>query len=104
LEIDSNHSKDLIIGDVSKGVTTRSKVHDLCGHFSFISHIEPKNVLKAEADSYWLLAMQEELSQFERNQVWHLILDPIIDQLLVLNGSLGKSWMSRVMLLEIKLG
>ena len=38
-----------------------------------LSHIEPKNILKAEADSYWLLAMQEELNQFEHNQVCHLI-------------------------------
>ena len=58
----SNHPKDLIIGDVSKRVTTRSKLYNLCDHFAFISYIEPKNILKAEADSYWLLAMQEELN------------------------------------------
>ena len=63
----TNHPKDLIIGDVSKGVTTCSKLHDLCGHYAFISHFEPKNILEAEGDSYWLLAMQEELNQFERN-------------------------------------
>jgi len=62
-------------GDVSKETTTRFKLHDLCDHFTFISHIEPKNI-ETEADSYWLLAMQEELSQFERNQVWHLIPRP----------------------------
>ena len=55
----SNHPKDLIIGDVSKGVITRSKLHDICGHFAFISHIEPKNILEDKTDSYWLLAMQE---------------------------------------------
>ena len=59
-----------------KGVTTRSKLHELCGNFAFISHFEPKNILEAEGDSYWLLAMQEELNQFERNQVWHLIPRP----------------------------
>ena len=53
----SNHPKDLIIGDVSKGITTRSKLHDLYGHFAFISHIEPKNILEVEADSYWLLTI-----------------------------------------------
>ena len=63
LEICYNHPKDLIIGDVSKGVTSHSKLHDLCGHFAFISHIEPKNILEAEVDSYWLLAMQEVLAQ-----------------------------------------
>ena len=58
----TSHPKDLIIGDVSKGVTTGSKLHDIYGNFAFISHIEPKNVLEAEGDSYWLLAMQEELN------------------------------------------
>jgi len=72
----TSHPKDLIIGDVSKGVTTRSQLHDICGYFAFISHIEPKNILEAEGDSYWLLAIQEELNQFERNQVWHLIPRP----------------------------
>ena len=62
-----HHLKDLIIGDVSKGVTIRAKLHDLYGHYAFISHFEPKNILKAEGNSYWLLAMQEELNQFERN-------------------------------------
>ena len=63
----TSHPKDLIIDDVSKGGNTRSKLHDICGHFVFISHIEPKNILEAEGDSYWLLVMQEKLNQFERN-------------------------------------
>ena len=71
-----HHPKDLILGEVSKGVTTHSKLHELCGHYIFISHFESKNILEAEGDSYWLLAMQEELNQFERNQVWHLVHRP----------------------------
>ena len=38
----TNHPKNLIVGDVSKGVTTCSKLHNICDHFAFISHIEPK--------------------------------------------------------------
>ena len=72
----TSHPNDLIIGDVSKEVTTRSKLHDICGHFAFISHIKPKNILETEGDSYWLLAMQEELNHFKHNQVWHLIFRP----------------------------
>ena len=71
-----SHPKELIISDESKGVTTYSKLYDFCGHFTFISHIEPKTILKAEGDSYWLLAIQEKFNQFERNQVWHLIPRP----------------------------
>jgi len=48
-------------------VTTRFKLYDICGSLAFISHIEPKNVQKAELESYWLLAIQEDLNQFERN-------------------------------------
>ena len=48
----SHHPKDLILGEVSKRVTTRSKLHDLCGHYAFISHFEPKNILETEGDSY----------------------------------------------------
>jgi len=58
----SHHPKDRVIGEVSQGVTTRSKLHNFCGHYAFISHFEPKSVLEAEANSYWLLAMQEELN------------------------------------------
>ena len=48
--------------------------------------------------------MQEELNQFERDQIWHLVPDPVIDQQLVLNVFLRISWMSREMLLGIKVG
>jgi len=44
----------------------------LCFYFSLWT----KEHLKAEGNSYWLLAMPEELNQFERNQVWHLVTRP----------------------------
>ena len=37
------------------------------------SQIEPKTFLAAESDESWMMAMQEELNQFERNQVWELV-------------------------------
>ena len=67
----TSHPKDFIISDVSKEVSATPNSMILCGHYAFISHIEPKNILEAEGDSYWLLAMQE-----ERNQVWHLVPRP----------------------------
>ena len=100
----SSHPKELIISEVSKGVSTRSNVHNLCGFVTFISHIEHRNVHEAKVDSYGLLAMQEELNQFERKQVWRVVLSPKIDQLLILSGCLETSWMSRVILLETRLG
>ena len=81
----TSHPKELIISDVSNGVSTHSKLHDLCGHYALISHIETKNIVEVEGDSYWLLAMQEELNQFEQNQFDTLFLGPMIGQLLVLH-------------------
>ena len=63
-----SHPQELIIGDTSKGVTTRSKLKDLV-NLAFISQIEPKNVDDALSDEFWVLVMQEELNQFERNKV-----------------------------------
>jgi hypothetical protein len=41
-----------------------------------VSKIEPKNVKEALLDEYWIHAMQEELTQFERNEVWDLVPRP----------------------------
>ena len=38
--------------------------------------MEPKNVYEAPTDSDWIVAMQDELHQFERNQIWHLVPKP----------------------------
>ena len=37
---------------------------------------EPKNIKKALKDPDWVKAMQEELEEFERNQVWKLVPRP----------------------------
>ena len=42
----------------------------------YTSSIEPKNVKEALLDEYWVKAMQEELEQFERNDVWSLVPRP----------------------------
>ncbi|KAL8115310.1 hypothetical protein AgCh_021962 [Apium graveolens] len=43
---------------------------------NFRSHEEPKKVEEALMDPDWILAMQEELNQFERNKVWKLVPKP----------------------------
>ena len=43
---------------------------------AFVSEIEPKNIEEVETDEFWLMAMEEELNQFERNNVWTLIPRP----------------------------
>ena len=72
----SDHPKELIIGDPSKRVTTRASLRNICNNFVFVSQMEPKNFKEAEHDDFWTLAMQEELNQFERNNVWDLVPRP----------------------------
>ena len=64
-----DHSIDNILGDISKGVTTQSKISNFCYNFASVSQIEPKNSKDALLDEHWFLAMQEELNQFKRNEV-----------------------------------
>jgi len=44
-----------------------------CEHVAFVSQIEPKNVNDVLNDSNWIVAMQDELNQFIRNDVWFLV-------------------------------
>jgi hypothetical protein len=57
--IQRDHPVNSILGDIHKGVTTRSAVAHFCEHYSFVSSIEP----------YRVVAMQEELNNFTRNEV-----------------------------------
>jgi len=41
-----------------------------------LSVIEPTIVDEALSDDGWILAMQEELNQFQRNDVWDLVPKP----------------------------
>ncbi|GKC71936.1 hypothetical protein Tco_1117819 [Tanacetum coccineum] len=41
-----------------------------------VSIVEPENIKEAMADSAWIEAMQEELHQFDRLQVWELVDKP----------------------------
>jgi hypothetical protein len=68
--IQRDHPVNSILGDIHKGVTTRSRDAHFCEHYSFVSSIEPYRVEDALRDSNWVLAMQEELNNdFTRNEV-----------------------------------
>ena len=54
-----------------------------------MSQIEPKYVNDALGNSNWVVAMQDELNQFPRNDVWSLV--PIINEMNVI----GTKWMFR---------
>jgi hypothetical protein len=52
--IKRNHPVDQILGDISKGVTTRSHLANFCEHYSFVSSIEPFRVEEALQDPDWV--------------------------------------------------
>jgi hypothetical protein len=74
--IQRDHPVNSILGDIHKGLTTRSRVAHLCEHYSFVSSIEPYRIEDALRDPDWVLAMQEELNNFLRIEVWHLVPRP----------------------------
>jgi hypothetical protein len=55
--IQRDHLVDNILGDIKKGVTTRSCVTNFCEYYSFVSSFEPFKVEDALRDPDWLVAM-----------------------------------------------
>jgi hypothetical protein len=74
VRVQKNHPKELIIGSPESGVMTRSR--EVVSNACFVSKVEPKNVKEALTDEFWIEAMQEELNQFKRNEVWDLVPRP----------------------------
>jgi hypothetical protein len=71
-----DHPVDNILGSLRKGVTTRSHLASFCQFYSFVSYLEPLKVEQALGGPDWVMAMQEELNNFKRNQVWTLVERP----------------------------
>ncbi|WMV38147.1 hypothetical protein MTR67_031532 [Solanum verrucosum] len=71
-----SHPIDDVLTDLTFGITTRSGLKNLCAFQAFVSIVEPKKVKEALLDEDWILAMQEELNQFERSKVRHLVPPP----------------------------
>ncbi|XP_070022817.1 uncharacterized protein [Nicotiana sylvestris] len=69
------YPKKFIIGDPNEGIKTRGALKKK-SNIALISQIEPKKIEEALKDSSWVQAMQEELDQFSKNQVWNLIPKP----------------------------
>jgi hypothetical protein len=65
----SSHPEDLIVGNKDSPVKTRLTFKQNESLLGLISLIEPTNIEEALMDDGWIIAMQEELNQFERNDV-----------------------------------
>jgi hypothetical protein len=74
--VQRDHPVDNILGDIEKGVITRSRVAIFCNHYSFVSSFEAFKVEDALRDLDWVVAMQEELNNFKHNEVWSLVERP----------------------------
>jgi hypothetical protein len=67
-----------MIGNLNERVTRSSRsAHLSCfSNTLFVALFEPRDVGHALSDSSWVNAMHEELENFERNQVWTLVIPP----------------------------
>jgi hypothetical protein len=67
--VQRDHPVNNILDDIKKGVTTRSRVANFCEHYSFVSFLESFKVEDVLCDPDWMVDVQEELSNFKRNEV-----------------------------------
>ncbi|GJZ13556.1 retrovirus-related pol polyprotein from transposon TNT 1-94 [Tanacetum coccineum] len=65
-----------VIGDPSRSVSTRNQLETdamWCYFDVFLTSVEPKNFKQAMTEPSWIDAMQEEIHEFERLEVWELV-------------------------------
>ncbi|XP_071714321.1 uncharacterized protein [Rutidosis leptorrhynchoides] len=65
-----DHPIHQIIGDPDAPIRTRKASNNECLFAAFLSTIEPKTTYEALQDPDWSIAMQEEIHQFDRLEVW----------------------------------
>ncbi|GJZ86650.1 retrovirus-related pol polyprotein from transposon TNT 1-94 [Tanacetum coccineum] len=74
-----DHPLDNVIGNPSRLVSTRKQlITDAlwCLYNSVLSKVEPKNFKFAITEDCWFQAMQDEIQEFDRLQVWELVPRP----------------------------
>ncbi|GJY38373.1 retrovirus-related pol polyprotein from transposon TNT 1-94 [Tanacetum coccineum] len=68
-----------MIGDPSHSISTRKQLHTdamWCYFDAFLTSVEPKNFKQAMTNPSWIDAMQEEIHEFQRLEVWELVSCP----------------------------
>ncbi|GJU17715.1 retrovirus-related pol polyprotein from transposon TNT 1-94 [Tanacetum coccineum] len=87
-----------IIGELRRPVSTRLQLHEqalLCYYDAFLTSVELKIFKDALTQSYWIKAMQEELTEFKCLSVWELVPRP--DKVMVIS----LKWIYKVKLDEL---
>nr|GFC20104.1 hypothetical protein [Tanacetum cinerariifolium] len=80
-----DHPLEQVRGNPSRPVQTRQQLvtdPEMGMYALTVSTAEPENIKEAMVDSSWIEAMQEELHQFDRLQVWELV-DKPFDKLII---------------------
>ncbi|GJW47218.1 integrase, catalytic region, zinc finger, CCHC-type containing protein [Tanacetum coccineum] len=93
-----DHPLDNIIGKLKRPVSTRLQLHEqalFCYYDAFLTSVEPNNYKDALTQACWIEAMQEELNEFERLEVWELVLR--LDKVMVIT----LKWIYKVKLDEL---
>nr|GEX29668.1 integrase, catalytic region, zinc finger, CCHC-type, peptidase aspartic, catalytic [Tanacetum cinerariifolium] len=93
-----DHPLNNIIGQLDRPVSTWLQHHEqalFCYYDAFLTSVEPKMYKEALNQSCWIEAMQEELNEFERLEVWELVPQP--DQVMVIT----LKWIYKVKLDEL---
>nr|GFB54271.1 hypothetical protein [Tanacetum cinerariifolium] len=74
-----DHPLNNIIDQLDRPVSTRLQLHEqalFCYYDAFLTSVEPKMYKEALTQSCWIEAIQEELYEFERLEVWELVPRP----------------------------
>ncbi|GJU70700.1 retrovirus-related pol polyprotein from transposon TNT 1-94 [Tanacetum coccineum] len=75
-----DHPLDNIVGNPSRLVSTRKQLTSdalWCCFHTELSKVEPKNFKMAVIEDCWFQAMQDEIHEFDRLEVWELVPRPI---------------------------
>ncbi|GKC77278.1 hypothetical protein Tco_1128052 [Tanacetum coccineum] len=71
-----DHPLDNVIGNPSRPVSTRKQLATdalCCLYNSVLSKVKPKNFKSAITKDCWFQAMQDEIYEFDRLQIWELV-------------------------------
>nr|GEX27790.1 hypothetical protein [Tanacetum cinerariifolium] len=93
-----DHPLENIICQLARPVSTRLKLHEqaLFSYYdAFLTTVKPKTYKDALTQSCWIEAMQEELNEFERLELWELVPRP--DNVMVIT----LKWIYKVKLDEL---
>ncbi|GJU28006.1 retrovirus-related pol polyprotein from transposon TNT 1-94 [Tanacetum coccineum] len=74
-----DHPLENIIDELERPVSTRLQLYEqalFCYYDAFLTSVEPKNYKDELTQACWIEAMQEELHEFDRLEVWELVPRP----------------------------